>query len=104
MPRIIVVKGPFVLFSQSTSVVAAGAVAAEMEPIRSPSEIAKDQFLKKNHPAAVISIETTTKAPKDSIKSMVVNCFPYFLMVFIFNSPPIINPINPKAKVLKGCR
>jgi hypothetical protein len=54
-PKIVVVKGPLVLFSQRTSVVAAGAVAEEIAPSKRPRERAS--FIlpaNRKYPAKVI--------------------------------------------------
>ena len=102
IPRTVVVNGPRVLFSLKTSVVAAGAVADEIEPKIKPR--ARDVLISfvKIKEKPVTAMATTKKGTMASKNRMPVNCFPYFFRTLIFNSPPIKNPIKANAIELTG--
>ena len=104
IPRTVVVKGPRVLFSRRTSVVAAGAVADEIEPNINPIEIDVFISLVNRKETAVTTMETTKNGTIASKNKMPVNCFPYFFRTEIFSSPPIKNPIRARAIELTGSK
>ena len=98
------VRGPRVLFSRKTSVVAAGAVAEEIEPRIKPREREVLISFVNKKDITVTTIETTKNGTIASKNKIPVNCFPYFFKTEIFNSPPIKNPIKAKAIELTGSR
>ncbi len=98
IPKTVLVKGPRVLNSRSTSVVAAGAVADAIAPNNNPSDQESFQSPNKKPPIIPTKIETAKNALIPSNNKIFINCFPYLRRISFFSSPPIINPINPKAK------
>ena len=104
MPKIVVVSGPLVRYSLSTSVVAAGAVAVQIAPRTSPSEIENGTFFVNRNVIAKTRKATTTNGTVVSPMRMPTNCFPYFLMTLIFSSAPTRNPMRERATVLIGSR
>ena len=96
--KTVLVKGPLVLYSLRTSVVAAGAVAEPIAPKSNPSAHETVQSPRRNPPRTPIRQETTKNAPTPSNSNIFRNCFPYLVKISFFNSPPIIKPIRPKAK------
>ena len=91
-------------FSFKTSVVAAGAVAEEIEPSTKPKEIAQAKFFVTKKVIVVTTTETTRKGTIDSKRRMPVNCFPYFFITEVFNSAPIKKPIRERATPLIGSK
>ena len=104
IPRTVVVKGPRVLFSFNTSVVAAGAVADDIEPNTNPRESASLIFFVTKNVTTVTTIETTTNGTIDSNKRIPVNCLPYFFITEVLSSAPIKKPIKESATLLTGFR
>ena len=97
-----VVSGPLVRFSLSTSVVAAGAVAEEMAPSMPPMAMETGTLPVIAMEIVVTRMVTTMNGIMASIIRMPTNCFPYFFMVAIFSSPPIIKPIRVRAMLESG--
>ena len=104
IPRTVVVNGPLVLFSRKTSVVAAGAVAEEIEPKIKPKEIEEAKSFVTKYATREITIETVINGTMDSKIKIPTNWVPYFLITFVFNSPPIKNPIRAKAILDNGSK
>ena len=102
IPRVVVVKGPRVLNSFKTSVVAAGAVAEHIAPRISPKEIAVLKSFIKMYATKVTKNPTTKNGVTDSPIRIPTNCLPYFFITSIFSSAPIKNPIKESAIVFTG--
>lgn len=83
------VRGPFARYWRTTISVAAGAVAAAIEP----KTIANGTF----SPDMISTKSTNNTAPKASVSPIISGAFPIFLRKESLNSAPIEKAINPSA-------
>ena len=84
--------------------VAAGAVAEEMAPSMPPMAMDTGTLPVTAMEMTVTRMVTTMKGTIASIIRMPTNCFPYFLIVAILSSPPIMKPMRVRAMLERGVR